>query len=52
MNPVYEPLGDGETIRLLKVTRATNGDALRGHLTVHKCEEEPQYRALSYVWGR
>lgn len=45
----YEPLQDpSREIRLLRIAP---GDPLRCQLSVHKTEEAPEYRAISYAWG-
>ncbi|KGQ02954.1 Heterokaryon incompatibility protein 6, OR allele [Beauveria bassiana D1-5] len=52
MRSIYKQLGQGETIRVLKIARSVAQiDQLYGSLQVVKLQERPKYQALSYVWG-
>ncbi|EJP61380.1 MFS allantoate transporter [Beauveria bassiana ARSEF 2860] len=52
MRSIYKQLGQGETIRVLKIARSVaQTDQLYGSLQVVKLQERPKYQALSYVWG-
>ena len=47
----YQSLQPGQYIRLLYLKKASDEDPIQAHLTTHCLEEEPNYVALSYVWG-
>ncbi|RMJ11956.1 hypothetical protein CDV36_008403 [Fusarium kuroshium] len=51
--PIYTPLGDPDTIRVLEIdlVRRPAGYYLRGRLTMESLHDQPDYVALSYVWG-
>ncbi|KAF4977721.1 hypothetical protein FZEAL_5815 [Fusarium zealandicum] len=47
----YTPFTDNHSIRILTLEPGTGGEPLVGHLTIESLDCEPQYEAISYVWG-
>ncbi|RSL72387.1 hypothetical protein CEP54_000962 [Fusarium duplospermum] len=52
-SPIYTPLSGPDTIRVLEIglVRRPAGDHLSGRLTIESLHDQPNYVALSYVWG-
>ncbi|KAM0428181.1 hypothetical protein ACHAPT_007082 [Fusarium lateritium] len=49
---IYTPISDADTIRVLEIGLLDPGsDQLSGHLTIERLHDQPDYVALSYVWG-
>ncbi|RSL81360.1 hypothetical protein BHE90_009798 [Fusarium euwallaceae] len=51
--PIYTPLGDPDTIRVLEIdlVRRPAGYHLSGRLAMKSLHDQPDYVALSYIWG-
>ncbi|KAL6364813.1 hypothetical protein LRP88_00786 [Fusarium phalaenopsidis] len=49
---IYTPLSDPDTIRVLEISLLHPGShQLSGRLTIESLHDQPDYVALSYVWG-
>lgn len=47
----YQPLQDGDTIRILTIEPGQKNDLLRGKLEAVTIDSAGNYEAISYVWG-
>ena len=47
----YAPFTDGYSIRILTLAPGTGDQPLAGYLTVENLDYNPEYEAVSYVWG-
>lgn len=50
-NYEYSRLGGEDPIRLLKLLPGEQSEAIRCQLTAVSLSDNPEYEALSYVWG-
>ncbi|KAK5103512.1 hypothetical protein LTS08_002927 [Lithohypha guttulata] len=48
---LYLKLIQGYAIRLVHLLPGSQNDPVRIHLSIHELEFQPEYEALSYVWG-
>ncbi|KAK7429583.1 hypothetical protein QQZ08_003963 [Neonectria magnoliae] len=47
----YAPFNDSYSVRILTLDPGSGDEPLAGHLTVENLDWNPQYEAISYVWG-